>query len=162
MVIPASYCTWAQARLTTPPKSYVAQPEFILDLKNLQSRASRTTDKGWITRYKNELRKLESRLSDELPAKWRNGEMLTELGDTYAELGDFEEAILRYREALAASGPSERVPIRTVEQLANLEARFAVKLSLPDEKGEPQARTDRWKVDELLAKAQKRLKLLLG
>ena len=62
--------------------------------------------------------------------------MLTELGDTYAELGDFEEAILRYREALAASSPSERVPIRTVEQLANLEARFAVKLSLPDEKGE--------------------------
>ena len=46
-----------------PPKSYVAQPEFILDLKNLQSCASRTTDKGWITRYKNELHKLESRLS---------------------------------------------------------------------------------------------------
>ena len=111
-----------------PPKSYVAQPEFILDLKNLQSRASRTTAKGWITRYKNELHKLESRLvdPDDLPAKWRNGEMLTELGDTYAELGDFEEAILRYRDALAASGPSERVPIRTVEQLANLEARFAV------------------------------------
>ena len=106
-------------------------------MKNLQSRASRTTDKGWITRYKNELRKLESRLSDDLPAKWRNGEMLTELGDTYAELGDFEEAILRYREALAKSGPQERVPIRTVEQLANLEGRFAVQLSLPDEKGEP-------------------------
>ena len=146
---------------TAPPKSYVAQPEFILDLKNLQSRASRTTDKGWITRYKNELHRLESRLSDELPPKWRNGEMLTELGNTYAELDDFEEAILRYREALAASSPSERVPIRTVEQLANLEARFAVKLSLPDEEGEPQARTDRWTPDELLAQAQKRLKLLL-
>ena len=106
-------------------------------------------------RYKNELHRLESRLSDELPAKWRNGEMLTELGNTYAELGDFEEAILRYREALAASGPSERVPIRTIEQLANLEARFAVKLSLPDGKGEPQARTDRWTVDELLAAGSK-------
>ena len=106
-------------------------------MKNLKSCASRTTAKGWITRQKNELDKLESRLSDELPPEWRNGEMLTELGDTYAELGDFEEAILRYRQALAKSGPRERVPIRTVEQLANLEGRYAVKLSLLDEKGEP-------------------------
>ena len=96
-----------------------------------------------------------------MPAKWRNGEMLTELGDTYAELGDFEEAILRYREALAKSGPRERVPIRTVEQLANLEGRFAVQLSLPDKKGEPRARSERLKPEELLVKAQERLELLL-
>ncbi len=150
------------ASTTQPPaRRYVAPQEFILDLKNLQSRVSRVTDKGWITRYKNDLRDLETRLSEELPPRWRNGEILTELGDTYAELGDFEEAILRYQEALLASSPQERVPIRTVEQLANLEARFAMQLSLQDKDGKPRAATNRWTIDTLMAKAHERLDLLL-
>ena len=36
-----------------------------------------------------------------------------------------------------------------------------MQLSLPDEKGEPRAQSDRWKPDELLVKAQERLELLL-
>ena len=141
-------------------KIYVAPQEFIFDLKNLQSRISRTEGTSEITRFTNELDELEARLSNELPARWRNGEMWSALGDTFAELRDFKAAILRYRKALAASSPNELVAIRTVEQLANLEARYAVQLSLENERKEPPTPSDRREVDELLTNARKRLTLL--
>jgi tetratricopeptide (TPR) repeat protein len=141
------------------PKRFVAQYEFLLELKNLQSRAARTRDKGWVTRYKNDLCELEDRLTHEFPATWRNGELLAELGDTYAGLGAYEEAIARYQEALSISGPQERVPLRTVEQLANAEAIFAIQLQMAAERGEAQESTLR--AEELMPQARKRIDLLI-
>ena len=94
-----------------------------------------------------------------MPTTWRNGELLAELGDTYAGLGAYEEAIAHYRDALSASGPQERVPLRTVEQLANAEALFAIQLQLAAERGEAQASALR--ADELMTQARKRIDLLI-
>ncbi|NMF87699.1 CHAT domain-containing protein [Aromatoleum petrolei] len=62
-----------------------------------------------------------------VPAAWKDlPEVQAAIGAIYAELGSegFERACAAYRIALAGEDRSGRVPVRVVEQLANLEARM--------------------------------------
>ncbi|MCC4115852.1 CHAT domain-containing protein [Aromatoleum toluclasticum] len=62
-----------------------------------------------------------------VPAAWKDlPEVQAAIGATYAELGadGFERACAAYRIALAGEDRNGRVPVRIVEQLANLEARM--------------------------------------
>ncbi|MCB0189182.1 MAG: hypothetical protein KDE31_33160, partial [Caldilineaceae bacterium] len=95
---------------------------------------------------------------------WLNGELHTAFGDTYAELLDYPAAITHYEAALEASGARELVPLRAVEQLANLQSRFGVALRKDAELAktvakEAGART--WQPEELWSAAEERLKLLI-
>jgi tetratricopeptide (TPR) repeat protein len=146
------------------PEQFVAPDEVMRRLRNIQARASHDEDKKGLSELKEQAAGLEQQVRSQLPADWLNGEMLNELGNTYAELGMFARAIECYREALRASGPKERVPFRTAEQLANLESRFALDL-LPKSAaaGEmPEEPVDsKWDGKELLKSAKERLELLL-
>lgn len=146
------------------PEQFVAPDEVIRRLRNIQARASHYEDRGRLDELKSQTRALEGQVRSELPADWLNGEMLNELGDTYAELGEFARAIECYRAALAVSGPRERVPFRTAEQLANLESRFALDLLRPPGAGDEARRAEagpKWDGQELLASARERIELLL-
>ncbi|RIL11762.1 hypothetical protein DCC79_03810 [bacterium] len=54
----------------------------------------------------------------------RHGRLQYRLANALAELGDLEGAVASYRRALETSSDAEDVPIRAVEQLANLESRL--------------------------------------
>jgi hypothetical protein len=63
---------------------------------------------------------------EKAPSAWlQRPEICTALGDVHAELGTayFELARTYYEKAIAKSGSKVRVPIRAIEQLANLESR---------------------------------------
>jgi len=143
---------------------FVAPQELLRELKTLQARAAHIEDQGWITRLTNRTKRLEEALRDELMRGWLNGELHTAFGDTYAELLDYPAAITHYEAALEASGAKELVPLRAVEQLANLQSRFGVALRKDPELAktvakEAGART--WQPEELWSAAEERLKLLI-
>jgi CHAT domain-containing protein/pimeloyl-ACP methyl ester carboxylesterase len=50
-------------------------------------------------------------------------EIQASLGRLYGDLGEFEQAMTAYEAAIAAEDPSGDLPVRVVEQVANLEAR---------------------------------------
>jgi tetratricopeptide (TPR) repeat protein len=62
------------------------------------------------------------------PVDWRNGEMLYSLAAALGELGAFEQAIEYYQQAIASPNFQEQVPLAAVEQLANLQVRYAEQL----------------------------------
>ncbi len=138
----------------TPENNYVAPSEILRELRNQQSRAARLSDPVWLTGLKQAVCALEA----QLPAAWQNGELLYTFGETYAELGDFPQAISRYRAALLASSPNERVPIRAIEQLANLEGRYAQALMTTTHDSRPDLAQDAvWNPEALLTQAEARL-----
>jgi CHAT domain-containing protein len=53
-----------------------------------------------------------------LPPQWHDGEVLSALGDAWAELGEVPRAIHAYRAAVQKN--DALVPVRSIEQLANL------------------------------------------
>lgn len=61
------------------------------------------------------------RLEQTLPDGLRDGEVLTDLGDAWRELGDFGKAVDAYK--LAVKHSDARASLRVVERLANLESR---------------------------------------
>ena len=76
-------------------------------------------------------------IAHSLPVPWRDGELLTAIADAWAELGQFDNAIENYRAAIHQQ--ESRAPIRAIEQLANLEVRYAISLLAAGE--EPAAAT---------------------
>jgi hypothetical protein len=60
-----------------------------------------------------------------IPADWQDDPLiLSALGTTWAELDDPEKACAAYRAALQHDDPRGRVPVRAIEQLAVMEARW--------------------------------------
>ena len=109
-----------------------------------------------------ELRGYDSALSDE----WRTGNALYELGKSYATLGELRSAIACYTQALTAQDAESEVPIRALEQLANVEVRYAMQLRREAQQqqadGGEKAETSSAKRKELMEDALKRLELALG
>ena len=102
-----------------PP--YVDPMEPIIELDNVVSRAKRAGDdgkascKGWL-----------EDIEDRLPQSFRSRADVKEaLAAAHGELGDFDEAIKLYTEALKLDQGGSKVSIRAIEQRANLRARQA-------------------------------------
>lgn len=70
-----------------------------------------------------ELLKQLADLRNETPAEWRDGEVLAAFGRAFGELGQFEDAIAAYRQAL--SDENGKAPLRAAQQIANLLDRSA-------------------------------------
>jgi tetratricopeptide (TPR) repeat protein len=77
--------------------------------------------------FRSELAQIEAGLPDAWAGK---GEVLTALGEAYKSLGNYRQAIDRYQRAIAHSD----APLKTVEQLANLESIRAESLAASDPK----------------------------
>src|SRR5205085_3161375 len=58
-----------------------------------------------------------------IPDMWRDGAVLRAMGNVWAALGDFDEAIAAYRQA--AEDVRAEAPVNTIEQLANMLSRHA-------------------------------------
>lgn len=114
--------TQAEGTWVAPPKP-VAEHEIIETLEGIYKRA-RSANAAQKKENLQELTQISQTLRDE----WRTGRMLYHLGKCYAELGEFNQAIGCYESALARESIDvERsdVPFRAVDQLANLQARYA-------------------------------------
>lgn len=91
-----------------------------------------------------------------IPPALLDGSMLGLFGQTCRDLGDFKAAVTHYREALMAEVAT--VSLQDVEQLANLESRYAQQTSTLDAQA---AETD-WEPRSLLEKSNQRLENLLA
>jgi tetratricopeptide (TPR) repeat protein len=101
-------------------------------------------------------------LQQKLRREWQTGELLYHLGETFGELGAFEEAIYCYEQGLKSWGGD--APIRMVEQLGNLQARYAVQLRQQERQSEAKVarRADQPQPDKLLKQARSRLEWVLA
>jgi CHAT domain-containing protein/pimeloyl-ACP methyl ester carboxylesterase len=142
-----------------PEREHVAEREVIRALQDIQTRAQQPDPALDATPLVERVRTIDRTV----PAAWRRGTLLYHLGAAYSELGRFGHAIRIYRETLALEAQraeSSDVPIRLIEQLGNLEVRYARQLQ---EQGK--ARADqgiRDTPEELLQMAGERLNWLLG
>jgi triacylglycerol esterase/lipase EstA (alpha/beta hydrolase family)/CHAT domain-containing protein/tetratricopeptide (TPR) repeat protein len=102
--------------------------------------SSNAADIEWVAGELERLRADGADLSDD-------AQVLSALGRAYAELGDFEQAIGAYEQALAH--PKGTAPISTAEQLANLRVRLALALDRGEGHSAEQAR----RIEGLLAAA---------
>ena len=97
-----------------------------------------------------------------LRTEWRTGDTLYALAETYAALGEDRTAIDYFRQALASEEPRPEVPIRAIEQLAELEARYAETLQAEIAQTSGKARKKlEAEQSEFLRSARKRLLLAL-
>lgn len=125
--------------------------------------AMRPSRNRWLRERLQELRaditeqKVEGKLLD--------GEMLVEFGDAWHMLGDFDEAIAYYRQAVAKE--DAKISLKAVEKLANFECRYAEKLWLAEHgenaarKGKKKPAAGQFSPTELLAAAERKISWLL-
>ncbi len=123
----------------------VAQAELRVELENIAEACASASD--------DELQRYRVRLAERtkgIPQAWlRSAALRSALGRAYGELGMFEEAIAHH-EAAKQLQPAD-APLRALEQLANLRARWAVQLY----------GKDRRKAQNLLDQAQTEIEQLL-
>src|SRR5207247_10234023 len=103
--------------------------EYLDDSRTLESR-SRGAEPDTIAALIEELRETEMSLPGYAA---KDGEVLSAIGSAYAALGAFPLAIDAYERSL--NDPGSKVLVRAVEQLANLQYRYAAQIS-GDDRGE--------------------------
>lgn len=101
-----------------PPRRMVAREEFLDYARNIEARA-RGAEPDTIATLTADLRQI----AESLPKYAKDGEVLSAIGSAYAALGAFTLAIEAYERSL--NDPNSRVLVRAVEQLANLQYRYA-------------------------------------
>lgn len=125
-----------QAQASSRPRAYVAPREVVRELERIRISAP---DEDGAQKQVNlkRVRGIFDHLQEEERREWLNdGRMWYEFGATYAELGDFDQAIKAYENAIHAKSASGEVPIRAIEQLANLQARYAMQLRQTSKAGQ--------------------------
>jgi len=141
-------------------KPPVTQNEILEQLRRIQTDAQ-TAEPARLKALVDELRGHDNALRDE----WRTGSALYELGESYATLRERQSAITCYENALTATETKSEVPIRTLEQLANVKVRYAAQLRSEarqrEADGGEKTAASSAKRRELLQDARKRLELAL-
>lgn len=111
------------------PPRFAAPVEVVTRLDNITQQAKTADDKR-----QGALRESVAAIQERIPADWRGmGEVLAALGRAWGELEDFGKAVECYRNAVS----DEKAPysVKSVEQLWNLQARWAVERWRKDPKG---------------------------
>jgi tetratricopeptide (TPR) repeat protein len=140
-------------------QEYVSSREAIVDLNNIVSRAKTDTRPETKEGLAKEVQAIEESVER---LKWyEEGEVRAALGGAWAEVEQFEQAIKHYRAALTAS--KAEIPVRAIEQLANMEARWAAKLAAQAANLPERAEQDKVLREglELMASAKRRIKALI-
>lgn len=102
---------------------FFSRSEFIAEAQRIQAMAKRVRDEKYRI-------KLVQRLDDldaTLPSPWRDGATLAAFGMAWEKLGEFRRAITAFEKAIAVD--RTEAPLHAIERLANLEDRYATKLS---------------------------------
>ncbi|HEX2064018.1 MAG TPA: CHAT domain-containing protein [Acidimicrobiales bacterium] len=142
----------ARGAAALPSIDPVSEDELVRALEDVAVRAG---DPGAdTTRLEQQVRDLESAL----PPGWGRGHVLAAFGAAYAELGRFDDAVRLYRGALSAEDGT--VELRAVEQLANLEVRYAT--ALHRQAGGGAGDEDHARAQALFEESEDRLKHLRG
>jgi tetratricopeptide (TPR) repeat protein len=102
-------------------RRYFSRREYLDELRSIAADARAAQ-----AEYREVLRQNIKQLHDTIPANWRDGEILAALAKAWAEVGDFNEAIEIYRKAILE--PKSGALLSTIEQLANLQDRYASSL----------------------------------
>jgi hypothetical protein len=112
-------------------KERYASPEELLDdLARLRADLSRKKERQTEREIAGQEQDIRRLLKDRCPPGWVNLPALqSALAATWAELGNFDQARKAYLAAVQAEDRAGRVPIRDIEQLANVEARLGEKNS---------------------------------
>ena len=110
-----------------PMPGLYASPEELLDeLSSVRAELSRRTGRLSDREGQAQAQRVEQILKTRTPPGWAALPALSSaLGATWRDLGRFERARAAYLSAIQAEDAAGRVPIRDIEQLANVEARLA-------------------------------------
>lgn len=101
-----------------PTLDFVSPLEMREEIANVTARASSLGSSAESKeRLRQELSSIES-FFDEEPSWKESGQLLAELAEAWAEVGEFLHAIALYRQALLAD--DARAPLKAAEQIANL------------------------------------------
>lgn len=103
--------------------SYAAISEAIVDLENIAA-AAKTARGSSVAGYQKSIRNIEQ----SVPPEWLSyGSLQAALGNACGELAQFENAVGHYRKAM--TDDRAVAPIRTAEQLWNMQSRWAQELA---------------------------------
>lgn len=141
----------ASAPASPAQRSYAAASEAIVEADNIAADA-KTADAAEAGALKMRLDQLVGALQKDWLAM---AKVRAALGAAYGELDQFAVAISHYKLALEAE--DARLPVHAMEQLSNLQARWALEQAAQDRTAADRARTRR-ELDE----AVQRLKALIG
>lgn len=99
----------------------LSQREYLDKLRSIAAEAKNATAEkcDWL---KMELQEMRQRIQP----VWLDGRMLGAFANAWAELGDFEQALEHYQ--LASEAETASVSLRDLEQMANLQSRYARQL----------------------------------
>jgi CHAT domain-containing protein len=155
--MPAFVLGGGARRQETETKEPVAKHEVLEDLDRLRMSAE-GVDAARRKALLAEVRAWERTVR----AEWRTADTLYALAEAYAALDEEQAAIDYFRQALASKEARPEVPVRAIEQLADLEARYAEKLQhqVAQVKGKARQKLEA-EQNELLRTARKRLLLAL-
>lgn len=107
-------------------EGFISRREAVVELKNMVAKARVANE----IQNKRIHQELES-LCQSVPEKWMaDAEILSVMGKAYGELELFAEAVGYYRKALRTE--NSEVSLKSVEQLANFEARLSLQKSGPE------------------------------
>jgi CHAT domain-containing protein len=112
---------------SSSPTTYIARREALERVRDIEARAV-DVDDATRTKLLSELATIDRNAA----GRWDDGEMLFEIASAYAALQSDEEAVQAFHKSFAQS----KVPVKAVEQLANLLYRKAEKVKEETEHGE--------------------------
>ena len=112
---------------------HFASPEELLDqLARLRADLSRRSDQQSETERCAHVKTVQNMLRKRCPPGWlTRPDLQSALGATWRDLGAFDDAREAYLAALQAEDKAGRVPVRDIEQLANVEARLGERRAEP-------------------------------
>jgi len=105
------------------PGEFCSKREYVEDIRTLSAKATALAGSSDPKNREYLAGQLTERVAN-LPAAWRDGEMLTYIGLAWRDIGDFQKAVEALENAFADS--SATMPVKGVEQLVNMLARLAV------------------------------------
>ncbi|MEA3213732.1 MAG: hypothetical protein QOE70_6789 [Chthoniobacter sp.] len=108
----------------SPLDQFFSRSEFIAEARRIRSEAPRATD----DKRRAKLVERLDELAAILPGAWRDGATVAAFGMAWDALGAFRRAIGAYQEAIKIN--RTEAPLHAIERLANLEDRYATKISL--------------------------------
>jgi CHAT domain-containing protein len=134
--------------------AYVSPDELLDELSSRRAALSRASERQTTRELEAQLSSITTLLDERCPAGWlRLPAVQSALASVWADLGDFASARAAYLNAIQSDDGDGQVPIRDIEQLANIEARMG-------EKAESEAGEERDASEEKDAREKKNGKAL--
>jgi CHAT domain-containing protein len=108
--------------------AYVSPDELLDELSSRRAALSRASERQTRRELDTQVSSIEALLRERCPPGWlRLPALQSALASVWADLGEFAKARAAYLDAIQSEDGDGQVPIRAIEQLANIEARMGEK-----------------------------------